>query len=388
LDRIYLDHAATTPLRGEVRSVMEPFLGERFGNPSSVHRWGRRASAALEEARTRIADALGARPGEIRFVRGGTEGANLAVLGRVLSALGPGLRPGVVASAVEHRAVLETLETVRRLGGEGHLLPLDPRGVPDPGSLEAALASGPAVLSLMLVNNETGIIHPVPSVAGSCRAARVVVHTDAVQAVGRIPVDLRELPVDLLTLSGHKLGGPGGTGVLAIREGVPLEPWLRGGGQEGGIRPGTEDVVGAVGLAEAVVLAVAEQDAEARRLEGLRAELESRLREVIPDLRVHGEDAPRAPHILHLGIPGVDPHLLVPALDLEGVGASRGSACSSGASRTSHVLEALYGPMYAAEVAPLRLSLGRTTTAAEVAEAGERVAGVVSRLRRAHKEAT
>lgn len=360
---------------------MDPFLGERFGNPSSVHRWGRRAAAALEEARARIAGALGTRPGEVRFVRGGTEGANLAVLGRALAVRAEGVSPRVVVSAVEHRAVLESVEGVRGLGGEGLRLPVDPAGVPLPGELEAALASRPAVVSWMLVNNETGIVHPVSSVADRCRATGVVVHTDAVQAVGRIPVDLRELPVDLLTLSGHKLGGPGSTGILVVRSGVALAPLLLGGGQEGGIRPGTEDVAGAVGLAEAVVLAVAEQPRESRRLEGLRGQLEARLRETIPGLRVHGAEAPRAPHILHVGITGVDADLLVPALDLEGVGASRGSACSSGAPRPSHVLEALYGGAYAGEVAPLRLSLGRTTGAAEVEEAAGRVARVVARLR-------
>lgn len=365
---------------------MDPFLGERFGNPSSIHRWGRRAAASLEGARTRIAGALGADPGEVRFVRGGTEGANLALLGRVLAARAAGLPPRVVVSMVEHRAVLDSLAGVRTLGGEGTLLPVDPVGVPLAGELGAALASRPAVVSLMMVNNETGIVHPVSPVAARCRAAGVAIHTDAVQAVGRIPVDLRDLPVDLLTLSGHKLGGPAGAGVLVIRGGVTLEPLLHGGGQEGGIRPGTEDVAGAVGLAEAVALAVAEQDHESLRLEELRDELEARLTASIPELRVHGADAPRAPHILHVGIPGVDPDLLVPALDLEGLGASRGSACSSGASRPSHVLEALYGPVYAREVAPLRLSLGRTTRAAEVEEAAGRVARVVGRLRDTRQE--
>lgn len=379
-DPIYLDHAATSPLRPEVREAMLPFLEGEPLNPSSAHRWGRRAAEALDGARRRVAGVLGVSAGEIRFVRGGTEADNLAVVGLVLAAIRRGTEPRAVVSAVEHRAVLDALETVRLLAGVGDVLPVDRRGAPLPEALDRALARRPAVLSLMRVNNETGIVHPVPDVAARCREAGVILHTDAVQAAPFLSLEPEALGASLVTLTAHKLGGPPGTGVLVVRDGVELEPLLRGGGQEGGLRPGTEDVAGAVGMAEALVRAVEARPTAGERLALLRDRLQEGLREALPGLRIHGEDAPRAPHILHVGIPGVLPDLLLPALDLEGVAASRGSACASGGTRSSHVLEALYGRDAAREVAPLRLSLGWNTTSAEVDEALERIVRVVSRL--------
>lgn len=378
---IYLDHAAATPLRPEVRAAMEPILWGGAANPSSLHRWGRRASAALEEARAQVAASVGVAPGEVYFVRGGTESANLAVLGRAEWARGRGLRPRVALSSVEHRAVLETARGVAGMGGEPLSFAVDGGGRPDPAELERVLATRPALLSLLMVNNETGTLHPVEAVGARCREEGVVFHVDGAQAPGRAPLDLSRLPIDLLSLSGHKVGGPPGTGVLVVRKGVELGPRLFGGGQERGLRPGTEDVAGAVGMATALARAVEELPVEAPRLASLRDALETRLRERIPEMRVHGAEGPRAPHILNVGFPGVEPGLLLPALDREGVAASQGSACSSGTGRPSHVLEAMLGPLEAGSAAPLRLSLGWPTTREEVEEAAGRIATVVLRLR-------
>lgn len=377
---VYLDHAATTPLRPEVREAMAPFLEERFGNPSSRHRWGRQAAAALEDARSVVAGALGAREDEIHFVRGGTESDNLAVWGRTGVARRDGEVPRLAHSAVEHHAVLESAEAVEALGGRRRVLPLDPRGGLDEEALDRALEEDAHLISVMWVNNETGLILPVEEVATRTSERGVVLHSDAVQAVGKVPMRLDETPVDLLTLTGHKIYGPKGTGLLFVRKGTRLEPLYQGGGQERGLRPGTEDVAGAMGLATALGLAVAERPAEAPRLSDLRTRLEAGLRERIPDLRVHGEGAKLAPHILNVGIPGLEQDALLAGLDMEGLAVSGGSACASGASRASHVLRALVGDA-ADAAASLRYSLGRGTTADEIDRAVEITARVVERSR-------
>ncbi len=380
MDSVYLDHAATTPMREEVRAAMAPFLGERFGNPSSAHRWGREAAAALEDARAAVASALSARPSEIHFVRGGTESDNLAVAGRVAWSRGEGATGDVVVSEVEHKAVLEAASQATARGA-GRLVELgvSSDGALDLDALDRALENGPAVVSLMWVNNETGMVLPVPEAARRAEAAGVPLHTDAVQAVGKIPVRVDEHPVALLTATGHKISGPKGTGILFVRAGTGVRPLVHGGGQERGLRPGTEDVAGAVGFAEALRLAVEEREIEAVRLEGLRGRLEVGLRDRISDLRVNAGDAPRAPHVTSVGIGGVDAQALLAALDLEGIAASGGSACSSGSTAASHVISALYGGEDA--FATVRFSLGRTTTAPDVERAVEVTPRVVDRLR-------
>lgn len=359
---------------------MEPYLENAFGNPSSLHAEGRRARTALEDARGRIAACLEVSPSTIRFVRGGTESDNLAVLGRADRARDAGRRPLVVVSAVEHRAVLQTAAAVERQGGEVIRLGVDPEGRIDEEALTEALEREPDVVSVMWVNNEVGIRLPVKEVAARCREAGVRMHTDAVQAVGKIPVDLEVVPVDFLTATGHKLYGPKGTAILYCRESAPLSPRLHGGGQERGLRPGTQDVAGAVGLAVAMELAFREREEEARRLAGLRDELEERLREGLPEIRIHGKDAPRAPHISNVGIPDVELDSLLVALDLAGVAVSSGSACSSGAVRASHVLTALYGEEIGS-MATLRYSLGRATDAEQVRAAADATARSVNRVR-------
>ncbi len=368
-DDIYLDHAATTPVRPEVEEALRRRLGT--GNPSSVHGRGREARAVLEEARSRVASALGAERREVVFTSGGTEADNLAVLGRWRAAGGP-----VVCSAVEHQAVLGPAKAVGRAGSPVLVLGVDGAGRVEEDALDEAIRATPSVVSVMWANNELGTLQPVAELGARCREAGVAFHSDAVQAVGRVPVRVDKTPVDLLSLSAHKLGGPKGVGVLYVRDGIVLEPLAWGGGQERGFRPGTENVAGAVGLAVAVELAVAEREVEALRLGGLRDRLESGLGAAIEGLRVNGGD--RVAHILNVTIPGVDREMLLPALDLEGIAASTGSACGSGASRASHVMVATGAD---GDGVALRLSLGRTTSAEEVDRALEVLPRVVDRLR-------
>jgi cysteine desulfurase len=397
MEFIYLDHASTTPLHPRVEGAMAEVRALPRGNPASPHARGREARALLEGARERVARLLGRTPGEVFFVRGGTESDNLAVQGRVLASLEERVeggasrsRPPVVAhSALEHSAVRESAESAgSRFGAQVEVLAVLPSGQVDQAHLDDLLTRTPhhpvAVVSVQLVNGETGLVLEVAEVIRRCRERGVVVHVDAVQGVGRVPFPWGEEeggpPPHLLSFSAHKLGGPGGAGVLVRETGVPLVPLLVGGGQEGGVRPGTVDVEAAVGTAEALALALEAMEGEARRLAVLRDGLQSRLVEEMPDLRVHGGEGPRAPHILNLGVPGVPRDLLPGAMDLEGVAVSAGSACRSGATSVSPVLRALYG-QGAQKVAPLRISLGWSTTSAEVDTAGERILRVLSRVR-------
>jgi cysteine desulfurase len=359
-DPIYLDHAATTPVRREVRDAMEPFYGPRFGNPSSTHRWGRDARAALDEARERLASCIGARPDELCFTSGGTEGDNLAVLGVWRARRAEG-RNAVVSSPIEHKAVLAAVHQAAREGADERLLAVDGDGLVADASFDALIGDDVAVCSVMWVNNETGVVQPVPALAERAKRHGVTVHTDAVQAFGKLPIDLGALPVDVLTLSGHKIGAPKGIGAIYFRRGTPLEPLFHGGAQDRGRRPGTENVAYAVGLAVAAELAVAEREAECRRLGELRDRLERAILAGVPDAVIHGRGAPRAPHVVNVSVPGVDSESLLMALDLRGIAASGGSACQSGNAAPSHVLLAMGVPPDLAASA-VRMSLGCLTT--------------------------
>lgn len=378
MDAIYLDHAATTPVRPEVRAAMEPYLGPRFGNPSSTHRWGREARAALEDARERLAAAIGARRGEIVFTSGGTEADNLAVLGR-WRAVGLGRGGAVACSAIEHKAVLGAAHAAAAEGAEEILLAVDGDGRLDLGALDEALRARPAVVAVMWANNEVGTLQPVAEVAARCREAGVVFHADAIHAFGKVRVRVDEVPCDLLALSGHKIGAPKGIGALYVRSGVELQPLVHGGSQERALRPGTENVALAVGLAVAAELAAREQEDEGRRLALLRDRLEARLSAAIPGLVVNGAGAARVPQTSNVSIPGVEQDALLMALDLEGIAASGGSACQSGTIEPSHVLVAM--GRASADEAAVRLSLGRTTTDGEIDAAAERIPRIVERIR-------
>ncbi|MCR4338419.1 MAG: cysteine desulfurase, partial [Gemmatimonadaceae bacterium] len=284
---IYLDHAATTPVREEVREAMGPFLGPRFGNPSSTHRWGREARAALDEARERMARTLGAKTDEICFTSGGTEADNMAVLG-IWRALRKQGRGACVSTPIEHKAVLGAVHQVEAEGGDVRLLEVSGDGRVRPDSARDALRDDVAVCSVMWVNNETGVIQPVPEITALAKAAGAIFHTDAVQAFGKVEIDASKQQFDVLSISGHKICAPKGIGALFIRRGTPLDPIMHGGTQDRGRRPGTENVAAAVGLACAAELVVAERDQENSRLRKLRDELERAIVERVPDAVVHG----------------------------------------------------------------------------------------------------
>lgn len=381
MDHVYLDYAATTPVRDEVREAMAPYLSGTFGNPSSIHRWGREARDALENARARLAAAIGALASEVIFVRGGTESDNMALMGWCEAQRAGGALPTLAISTLEHHAVLETAEHAQSTSiARVETIPVGADGRVDPDDVRRAVDATPTLVSTMWVNNETGMVLPVKEIARIAHDAGAVVHSDAAQALGKVAVDVSEVPVDFLSGTGHKIYAPKGTGFLFAREGTSVAPLLHGGGQEHALRPGTEDVAGAVGLATAVALAVDERQEEGRRLTALRTRLEQGLLARLDDVRVNAGGAERSPHVLSVGVGGLqDGSALVMALDLEGFGVSGGSACASGATKASHVMEALYGADDA--FASVRFSLGRGTTETDVDRAIEATVAVVLRAR-------
>ncbi len=377
----YLDHAATTPLRPEVVDAMLPLLTGGYGNPSGGHRAAQRAKAALEDARERIAAVLGCRPGEVVLTSGGTEADNLAVKGAARAARAAGDGDGVVVSAVEHKAVLASAE---RLRGEGFRVahaPVSPAATVELDRLSDLLDDRTVVVSVMLVNNEVGAIQDLTRIAAVVRerSPRAVLHTDAVQAAPWL--DLREAAAAavLVSVTGHKVGGPVGTGALVLRTGTALRPEIEGGGQERGIRGGTNDVAGAVGFATALELAAARRDAEGARLAALRDRLGAGLA-ALGGVERHGDPALTVPGIWNGRISGVEAEELLVLLDAAGVQAAAGASCSSGAAEASHVLSAM-GVDRQAALESVRLSLGHTSTGADVDEALRAIGDAVGRLR-------
>jgi cysteine desulfurase len=378
---IYLDHAATTPVRPEVLEAMQPFFGPRFGNPSSLHRWGREARAALDEARERLATTLGAHPDELCFTSCGTEADNMALLGVWRSRREHDGRNAAVATPIEHKAVLGALHEVAHEGGEERLLRIHASGGVDDASFDTLVDDSAAVCSVMWVNNEIGVMQDVPALARRAHERGVTFHTDAVQAFGKVEINAKATPFDLLSISGHKIGAPKGIGALFIRRGTPVSPLMFGGSQDRGRRPGTENVAMAVGLARAAELTVAERVEECRRLAALRERLEAALLQSIPDAVIHGRGAPRAPHVTSISVPGTDSESLLMALDLRGVACSAGSACQSGSITPSHVLTALGVPADLASAA-IRMSLGSLTTDDGIARVAELFPALVEKARR------
>jgi cysteine desulfurase len=363
--RVYADHAATTPVRDEVAAAMWPHLGAGGFNPSSLHAEGRAARAAVDDARAVVAGILGAKPREIVFTAGGSEADNLAILG-VARAAGPAPgRPHVVTGATEHHAVLEAC---RRLGEDGYevtVLPVDGDGLIPAESFANALRPRTVLASLMLANNELGTLHPIALLAGIARRRGVVFHTDAVQAPGRLALDVDELGVDALSLSAHKFYGPKGVGALYVRSGTALAPQILGGSQEGGLRAGTENVAGIVGFARALELASRELPEEARRLASLRDRFEAGVLAAVPGVAVNAAGAARLPNLSSLAFAGVSASDLLVHLDLAGVAVSAGSACSAGSTTPSHVLTALGLPTWAAR-GTIRFSFGKLTSEQDV----------------------
>jgi cysteine desulfurase len=383
---VYLDHAATSPVRREVFEAMEPFFGPRFGNPSSVHRWGREARAALDEARERVAKCIGAQPDEVCFTSGGTEADNLAVLGPLRSQMAKGRRV-LLSTPIEHKAVLATVHHAVQLGAEERMLRMSNAGVVDSNALDGAIDESVAVATVMWVNNEIGTIQPVPEIAQRVKDRGGVMHSDAVQAFGKIDVDMKKVPLDLLTISGHKIGAPKGIGAMFIRRGTQLDPLFHGGTQDRGRRPGTENVAYAVGLSRAMGLALDEREEECARLTSLRRTLEDGLLAKIPDAVIHGRNAPRAPHVVNISVPGTDSESLLMALDMAGVAASAGSACQSGSVTPSHVLMGI-GVKPELAVAAIRMSLGSLTTPDDITRVVELFPALIAKARRLSGMAT
>lgn len=376
---IYLDHAATTPMRPGVWESMAPFASDVFGNSSGVHQTSRHAKNALEEARERVAAVLGARPMEIVFTSGGTESDNLALKG---AALGSGPRSGVVTVATEHDAVIESAAFLERFGIHTSILGVDRQGRVDVGEILQTIDQTTAIVSVMTINNETGVMQDIASMAKAVRSTDpdVLVHSDAVQAFGSEDLDVDDLGIDMLTITGHKFGGPKGAGLLFVREGIALEPILHGGGQELGRRSGTHDVASAIGLATAMELAAADRERFRSEVGQIRDHFEKLLAADMDDLVVNTPIENRSFHHLNVRIPGVRNQALLMRLDRAGVAASAGSACQSGAATVSHVLEGMgLSPSQARE--SVRFSFGWTSTLDDAAEAARIVVDLVEELR-------
>ncbi|HEX2370378.1 MAG TPA: cysteine desulfurase family protein [Acidimicrobiia bacterium] len=373
---IYLDHAATTPMRPGVWEAMAPFAAQTFGNASGGHGAARRAKEALEDARERVAAAIGARPLEVVFTAGGTEADNLAVKGAVLAG---GERRGVVTTAIEHAAVLDSARFVATLGCPLAVVGVDRAGVADPAEVADAVSAETGLVSVMAANNEVGARQPVRKIADEAKAAgAVLVHTDAVQAVVSEPLDVEDLGVDLMSIAAHKFGGPKGVGALYVRRGVRLEPVMHGGGHELGRRSGTQNVMGAVGMAVAMEVAVTDRDRFRRDVAEARDRFEAGLSGATPEIVVNAAQERLVQHS-HIRFPGVPNDLLLIALDRAGVAASAASACQSGAATTSHVLSAM-GMSDAQAGECLRFSFGWSSILAEADEAAGRVASAVASL--------
>jgi len=380
---IYLDYNATAPVPAEVADAVSAALRECPGNASSIHAFGQRAKALLDEARTAVARLIGGDPSEIVFTSGGTESDNLAVRG-VAESPRDDARPAVITTAIEHEAVLNAVKALGRRGWPVTILPAGPGGVVSVADLAEALDARsdgpPALVSVMLVNNELGTVQPVKALAAMARARGVAFHTDAVQAVGRIPVSVRDLGVDLLSMAGHKFGAPKGVGALWVRRGFTLQPQSIGGRQERGRRAGTENTPSIEGLRVAAERALRLLPAETIRQTALRDRLERGIIETVPGTTVNGDAAARVPNTANISFEGVEGESLVIGLDLEGIAVSTGSACSSGTLEPSHVLRAI-GLTPSRVESAVRFSLGPDTTDAEIDRVLEVVPAVVSRLR-------
>lgn len=373
---IYLDNNATAPVDPRVREAMLPFLGDQFGNPSSPHAAGRAARGAVEKARAQVAAGLGTPEDAIVFTSGGTESINTALRGAL--AAQPGKRH-IVTSTIEHSATKNLCQQLAREGCEVTWLPVDRGGRLDHDAYLAALRPDTAVVSMVWANNETGVLFPIEAMARAADERGIVFHADAVQAAGKVPLELGRVPVHLLSLSAHKFHGPRGAGALFVRPGMGLPPLLSGGGQEGGRRAGTENVPGIVGMGAAAELAAAARPVEMPRVAALRDGFEAAVRARFPQARFHGDPAQRLPNTTNFALPGFDAQALLMALDRLGVACSIGSACSSGVPDASHVLRAMGVPDDEAR-SSLRFSFSRMNTAEEGTAAVQALTAAARRL--------
>ena len=378
MKRSYLDHAATTPTDPEVVEAMLPYLSEVFGNPSSIHSFGQEAKAAVEEARDKIAALIGARGEEIVFTGSGTEADNFALQGTAYASEGKGNH--IITTTIEHHAVMETCKFLQGLGFEVTCLPVDSYGLVDPQDVRKAITDKTILISVMHANNEVGTIEPIAEIGEIAREAGVYFHTDAVQAVGHIPVKVDELGVDMLAMSAHKFYGPKGVGALYIRKGTKLIPLMHGGEHERRRRAGTENVPAIVGLGKAAEIAQREMDAEAKWLIHLRDKLIKGLMGRSEHIRLNGHPARRLPNNVNVSIEFVEGESMLLNLDLEGIAASTGSACSSGSLEPSYVLLAM-GLSHELAHGSLRFSLGRETTEEDIERVLEVSPRIIAKLR-------
>jgi cysteine desulfurase len=385
-DTIYLDNAATTPLDPAVLDAMMPYLAQAYGNPSSIYRAGQDGKSAVERARRQVAGVLGCHPSEIVFTSGATESDNLALSGVLWyhRFKNPGQPlPHLIVSAIEHHAVLHTAEFLERQGFSLTVVPVDVEGFVDPESVRAAIRPETRLISIMLANNEVGAIQPIAEIGVIAREAGVAFHTDAVQAAGALPIRVDDLRVDLLSLSAHKFRGPKGVGLLYVRKGTAIEWMQLGGGQEGGRRGGTENVAGIVGLGAAIGLAEQRRDAHASAVAALRDELWTELQEAIDDIHLNGPSdfSRRLPNNLNVAIRGVQGETVLLALDMIGIAASAGSACTTGNSEPSHVLLAM-GQSEDQARSSIRFSAGESTTSDQIEEVVDGLQEIVERSRK------
>ncbi len=379
--RVYLDHNATTYMRKEVVDAMLPYFRVSFGNANSLHFFGYENRDAVEEARGQVAGLIGAEPEEIVFTSGGTESDNMAIRGVIGAARAKNRRPHIITSVIEHPAVLRTCEALEAEDCEVTFLKSGADGRVRPGELKEALRPETVLVSVMLANNETGVIQPIREISELTRERGIVLHTDAVQGVGKIPVDVNELGVDLLSISAHKFYGPKGIGALYVRRGTTLEPVYTGGGHEGGLRPGTLNVPGMVGFGEACRITKERLPAEMERIGKLRERLESELREGVQEIIFNGTDAPRVPNTSSIAVPRIEGEAITLNLSMLGFAVSSGSACATGSSEASHVLVSM-GLDPADAQGSLRISLGVENTDEEIDAFVEAFIGVVDRLRK------
>jgi cysteine desulfurase len=377
--RIYFDHNATTPVDPAVVEAVTRTTADEFGNASSVHHFGQRAKAVLDEARSAVADLIGAEPSELAFTSGGTESDNFALRG-VAEALEPTGRRHLIASSIEHEAVLVTLRALARRGWRTTLLPVGSSGIVEPAALAAAITDDTALVSVMHANNEIGTIQPIAELAVLAHARGALFHTDAVQTAGKIPVNVRTLGVDLLSLSAHKFNGPKGSGALWIKRGARITAILTGGKHERNRRAGTENVPAIAGLGVAARLAAKKAVTDAPRLAALRNRLEEAILARVPGTAINGNREPRVPNTTNISFEAIEAESLLIALDLEGVAVSTGSACSSGTLEPSHVLRAMGLPSPRTQNS-IRLSLGAGNTDAEVDFVVSKLPSIVEKLR-------
>ncbi|AZT90032.1 cysteine desulfurase NifS [Caldicellulosiruptor changbaiensis] len=375
---IYFDHAATTPLKKEVLDEMMPYLTEQYGNPSTIYKLGREAKKAIELARERVAKALNAEVQEIFFTSGGTESDNWALKGVAFANKDKGKH--IITTTIEHHAVLHPLKYLEGLGFEVTYVPVEPNGIVDPQKVKEAIREDTILISVMLANNEIGTIQPVKEIAKIAKERRIIVHTDAVQAVGQIPVDVKDLGVDLLSLSAHKFYGPKGVGALYIKKGTKIHPFSHGGAQERNRRAGTENVAGIVGLGKAIELATANLTEYASRLQKLRDKLIDGVLSKIDYVRLNGDRYNRLPSNANFSFEFIEGESLLLMLDMKGIAASSGSACTSGSLDPSHVLLAI-GLEHEVAHGSLRITLGEDNTEEDIDYLLEVLPEIVSRLR-------